>query len=212
MSLHPKGSPTTLLSSILSRRSFQVRLAYRARWLPVSPGRRGHDGIDQALDHNPEFIGDATADRLCAGEISGGESPELHGSVGLFPPSPSMRRAPVRSHWAAHLLLRFPKPRRFNQSKEHDFLAGDGADVVVHAHDLDAGDFVNHRFQQRSRGFEKMCTNLFEEVSPLFGRQRLDQVLFGGCQDALEADKENVVDQVRGCPWAPGPCIPAQSD
>ena len=36
----------------------------------------------------------------------------------------------------------------------------------------------------------------FEQVPALLGRQRLDQVLLGRGQDALEADDEQVADQV----------------
>jgi hypothetical protein len=42
----------------------------------------------------------------------------------------------------AQFLLRFAEERRFGQGKEHDFIAGDGADVVVHADHRDAGDFL----------------------------------------------------------------------
>jgi hypothetical protein len=74
--------------------------------------------------------------------------------------------------------------------------ASGGADVVVHAYDLDAGHFLDHRLQVRSRCFEKMSAYLFEQVSPLVGRLRLHQVLFCGSQDPLEAGKDNIVDQV----------------
>jgi AI-2E family transporter len=72
---------------------------------------------------------------------------------------------------AARLLLHFAEPWRFGQGEEHDLLASDGADVVVHADDLDAGDFPDHRLHQRSRGFEKMRANLLEQVSAFLGRQ-----------------------------------------
>jgi hypothetical protein len=87
--------------------------------------------------------------------------------------------------------------RRIGQRKKHDFLAGDGADVVVHTHDPDPGDVQDDCLQKRPRGFKKVSAHLFKEVSSLLGRQRLDQVLFGRGQDALEADKENFVDQMR---------------
>ncbi len=107
----------------------------------------------------------------------------------------------------------FRENSAFRQGEEHDLLAGDGADVVVHADDLDAGDLLDHRLHERSRSFEKMRAHLFEQVSPFLGRQRLDQVLFGGSQNALEADEEECRRSgARGCPWAPGPCIPARSD
>ena len=52
------------------------------------------------------------------------------------------------------------------------------------------------RFQERPRRFDQMSPHLFEQVSALLGRQRLDQLLFGRRQDALEADHEKVTDQV----------------
>ena len=54
-----------------------------------------------------------------------------------------------------------------------------------------------HCFHERPRGLEQMGPYLLEQVSPLFGRQRLDQVLFGGGQDALEANHDKIIDQVR---------------
>src|SRR5690242_9831618 len=41
-----------------------------------------------------------------------------------------------------------------------------------------------------------MGAHLLEQVSPLLGRQRLDQLLLGRGQDALEADDEEFADQV----------------
>jgi hypothetical protein len=78
----------------------------------------------------------------------------------------------------------------------HDLVTSDSADVVVHADELDAGDLTNHRLHERPSRFDEMVAYLFEKIGPLLGRQRLDQVLFGGSQYAMEADKDNVVDQV----------------
>ena len=44
--------------------------------------------------------------------------------------------------------------------------------------------------------FDQMRSYLFEKVPSLLGRKRLDQVLFGGCQNALEPDNEEISDQV----------------
>ena len=82
------------------------------------------------------------------------------------------------------------------QGEEHDLFAGHGADVVVQAQHLDAGDLLDHRFQDRPRRFDQLGPDFFEQVPPLLGRQRLDQLLFGRGQDALEADHEKVADQV----------------
>jgi hypothetical protein len=58
------------------------------------------------------------------------------------------------------------------------------------------GDLLDHRFQDRPRRFHQMGAYLFEQVSALLGRERLDQLLFGGGQDALEADHEEIIDQM----------------
>jgi hypothetical protein len=92
--------------------------------------------------------------------------------------------------------LRFAGHRRFSQCKEYDLFAGDGADVVVHADDLDAGDFPDQLLHERSSCLEKMFAYLLEQIAPFFGRQRFDQVLFGGSEYAMKANKDNVVDQV----------------
>jgi hypothetical protein len=68
--------------------------------------------------------------------------------------------------------------------------------AVVQVHHLDAGDLLDHGFHDRPRRFGQMGPYLFEQVPPLLGRQRLDQLLFGRGQDALEADHEKVIDQV----------------
>ena len=41
-------------------------------------------------------------------------------------------------------------------SEENELLAGDGADVVVHAQHLDAGDFLDHHFEERMGRFDQM--------------------------------------------------------
>jgi hypothetical protein len=83
------------------------------------------------------------------------------------------------------------------EGEQYDFLTRGGADVVVQAQDFDAGDVLDHRFQERPRRLEQMGPHLLEQVSSLLGWQRLDQMLFGGGQDALEADHEEIIDQVR---------------
>jgi hypothetical protein len=42
-----------------------------------------------------------------------------------------------------------------------------------------------------------MGPNLLEQVPALLGRERLDQVLFGRGQDTLEADDEEITDQMQ---------------
>src|SRR5262249_20202319 len=48
----------------------------------------------------------------------------------------------------------------------------------------------------RPRGFDQMGAHLFEQVSALFGRQGLDQLLLGRRQNALEANHEEIAEQV----------------
>ena len=42
--------------------------------------------------------------------------------------------------------LRFTEVRRMGEGEKNHFLAGYGTDVVVHGHDLDARDPLDHRF------------------------------------------------------------------
>src|SRR5713226_7900722 len=83
------------------------------------------------------------------------------------------------------------------QSEDDDFFAGDGADVVVQAHDFGAGHLLDHGFHNRPGRFNQMGANLFEQVSPFLGGERFDQVLLGGGQNTLKADHQEVAEQVR---------------
>src|SRR5438132_7344909 len=50
--------------------------------------------------------------------------------------------------------------------------------------------------ERRPRRFDQMGPNLLEQVPPLRGRKRLDQLLFGRSQNFLEADHEEITEQV----------------
>src|SRR5208337_2391209 len=120
------------------------------------------------------------------------------------------RAATAPREWEAQdsevrLLLDFADLRGLHQSEEHDLFTGHGADVMVQAEHLDAGNLLDHRLHERPRGFEQMGPHLLEQVSPLLGWERLDQMLLGGSQDALEADHEKVVDQVYADVLGPAP-------
>jgi hypothetical protein len=52
------------------------------------------------------------------------------------------------------LFLCFAEKRRLGQGEEHHFFARKGADVVVHAQHLDAGDLLDHRLHDRPRRFD----------------------------------------------------------
>ena len=80
--------------------------------------------------------------------------------------------------------------------KSTNLFSGHGADVVVQAQHLDARDLLDHCFHDRPRRFDQMGPYLFEQVPPLLGDERLDQLLFSRGQDALEADHEEITDQV----------------
>jgi hypothetical protein len=107
-----------------------------------------------------------------------------------------------RSHALAYpdsetlLLHDLTEIRRLGQTEENDLLAGGRADVVVQAPHLDAGDLVDHLFQERACRFDQVGPDLLEQLPPFLGRERLDQLLFGGGQHALKADHEEITEQV----------------
>ena len=78
----------------------------------------------------------------------------------------------------------------------NDLLAGCGADIMVQGQHLDAGDLLDHRFHDRAGRFDQMGPHLLQQVPPLLGRKRLDQMLFGRGQHALKADHEEIAEQV----------------
>jgi hypothetical protein len=90
----------------------------------------------------------------------------------------------------------FTALRRPGEGEENHLLTGDGADVMVHGHNLDAGDLRDHRLQDWTGRFNQMAPYLLQQVSPLFGGKRLDQVLLGRGQDPLKADDEEIAEQV----------------
>ena len=67
---------------------------------------------------------------------------------------------------------------------------------MVQAQHLDAGDLLDHRFQDWAGRFNQMGPYFFQQVPPLFGRKRLDQMLLGCNQDTLETDDEEIAEQV----------------
>lgn len=92
--------------------------------------------------------------------------------------------------------LGFAEERRLGQSEKHDLFSSNGADVVVEAQHLGAGDLMDQCFHDRPGRFNQMLPYLFDQVPPFLGRERLDQVLFGRRQNALEADNKEISDQV----------------
>jgi hypothetical protein len=65
--------------------------------------------------------------------------------------------------------LCFTEVRRLGQGEKNHLLASCGANVVVHGHDLDASDLLDHRCHDWTGRFNQMNPNLLEQVPPLFG-------------------------------------------
>src|SRR5580700_7090026 len=66
---------------------------------------------------------------------------------------------------------------------------------MVQAHYLDAGDFLDYRLQERLRRFDQVGPYSLEQVPPLLGRD-FGKLLFGGRQQALEPDDDEIAEQV----------------
>jgi hypothetical protein len=65
----------------------------------------------------------------------------------------------------------------------------------MQAHHFDAGDVLDHRLDERLRRFDQMTSNLLEQVSPFIGRDP-GELLFGGSQQTLEPDDDEIAEQV----------------
>ena len=76
---------------------------------------------------------------------------------------------------------------------------------MVQGQHLDAGDFVDHRFEDRAGRFDQMGAYLLDQVPPFLGRKRLDQVLFSRSQNALKAYHEKITEQVARMSLGPRP-------
>ena len=61
----------------------------------------------------------------------------------------------------------FTAVRRPGEGEENHFLARGGANVVVHGHDLDANDPLDHRFEERACRFNQIGPNLLRQVPAL---------------------------------------------
>jgi len=60
------------------------------------------------------------------------------------------------------------------QKLKNHLFAGDGANVMVQGHDLDAGDLLDHGLHDWTGRFNQMGPYLLQQVSPLLSRKRLD--------------------------------------
>ena len=91
----------------------------------------------------------------------------------------------------------FAAMRRRCEREEHHLLAGHGADVVVQAHYLHAGNAFVHGFHERPSRFDEMCADLFEQISAFLGQKGLDEVLLGGGHNSVQSHHHQVVQQMR---------------
>ena len=92
--------------------------------------------------------------------------------------------------------LGFTEIRRLGKSEKNHLLASHGADVMVHGHNLDASDLLDHRLHDWTGRFNQMGPNLLQQVPPLFGGKRFDQLLLGCGQDPMKANDEEIAKQV----------------
>ena len=86
--------------------------------------------------------------------------------------------------------------RELGQREENDLFAGYGADVVMQAQNLDAGGVFDHRLHDWPRRFDQLRSNLLEQIPSSLRRKRLGQLPFGRSQHALEADDEEIANQM----------------
>jgi hypothetical protein len=84
------------------------------------------------------------------------------------------------------------KLRSVVKCENHNFFPGGGANVLMQANDVCAGSFVNHFHQNRPRLFDQLGSDLLEQVSPFFRRERLDKMLLRVRQDAAKADQYKI--------------------
>ena len=102
---------------------------------------------------------------------------------------------------------------RPGESKDKDFFAGCGVDVMVRGHDLDTGDLFDHCLHDGKERCNKMAPYFLHQATPLLGWQQFDetQLCFG--QGTSETNHEEIAEQadvdVLGFL---APCNPARSD
>lgn len=68
---------------------------------------------------------------------------------------------------------------------------------MVQAQRFSPRDFLKHRLQEGAGGLEQVRPHLFEQVTPLFAGERLDQVPLRGRKHPLQADDQSVTEQIR---------------
>ncbi len=138
---------------------------------------------------------------------------EMDHGVGSFETASHWRvSGPIRSKVRMVSLLGSAARGWLGQGQDNERFAGHRADVVVQAHHLDVGDILDHRLHERLRRFDQLGPYLLEQIPPLLGWE-FGKLLFGGCQQPLEPDDDEIAEQVGvNVSWDLDPCIPAQSD
>ncbi len=104
---------------------------------------------------------------------------------------PYRRVARKRTRLAPHreMLLRFAEVRRAGEREKNDLFADFGADVMVHGHDRDASNLLDHCLHDGASRFEQLGSQPLEQIPSVFGRKRFDHLLFGRRQDPSKANQ-----------------------
>jgi hypothetical protein len=96
-----------------------------------------------------------------------------HAAIDLVNEMPARSRS-GGSPDASLCFLRLPVNGRLGRGQDNECLAGHCADVVMQAHQLDAGDFLDHRLHERQRRFNQLASELTGLVA--------DAYRFWGCK------------------------------
>lgn len=128
--------------------------------------------------------------RCVGGGVNGGADTAFRSSFPLIEALPRRESEIV-------LLPHGAKRRGLFQGEDHQLFAGDRADVVMQADDLNTGGREDQSFQACSGGFHEVGSNLFQKIPPFFRREGLNQVLLGGGENPLQTNYEELADQVR---------------
>ena len=97
-----------------------------------------------------------------------------------------------RCFWAAWIRWRVPF---VYAGAGHQGYLVTGNDAVQTQY-LDAGDLLDHRFQDRPRSFHEVVSYLLQQVSAFLGRERLDQLPLRRGQNASKADHQDIIQQM----------------
>lgn len=99
-------------------------------------------------------------------------------------------------HGILIVISALPKTRQVNQSEDDNFLSGHGADVMVHTQHSDTRNLVDERFQHRASQFHQLLTCLLDQITAFLWRQSFAELSLGECQRALNANNQEIFDEV----------------